>query len=131
MGHLGFTWRRITVAETEGARQRSVSIEELLGLALVFREPLARLLLISPGEELALADDSVLNALDLPSVILAGGRLMDLRDDHLKRERDEAQAAEEQAKARLDEALAAHRAASARLSDVDRRIRERRKGGGR
>lgn len=132
MERLGFPWKRITVAEVEGVRRRSVSVDELLGLALLFREPVPGFLLLAPGEELALAgtNDTVLNALDLPSVIFAGGRLMDLRDDHLQRERDEALAAEEQAKARLDEALSAHRAASARLSDVDRRIRERRKGGG-
>ncbi len=44
MASLGFRWSRMTVTEVEGRRQRSVSIEELLGLAHVFDVGLRRLL---------------------------------------------------------------------------------------
>jgi len=51
MRRLGFDWKRITVAEVEGSRQRSASIEELLGLAKIFNV-----------SALSIATASVLNA---------------------------------------------------------------------
>lgn len=65
MTRLGFSWKRITVAEVEaGARApedtgpsregRRVSLEELLGLAILYGEPLLKLLLPGPAEFLVL-----------------------------------------------------------------------------
>jgi len=44
MHALGFPWTRMTVTEIEGPRRRTVSVEELFGLAYVFDVGIKRLL---------------------------------------------------------------------------------------
>src|SRR5262249_31938080 len=50
MTDLGFDWKRITVAEVEGADRRG-SLEELLGLAALYPLPMFSLMLPSPMHE--------------------------------------------------------------------------------
>ena len=55
MGRLGFPWARITVAEIEGLR-RAVSIEELLGLAILFGKPLVSFIIPAAAERIRVGE---------------------------------------------------------------------------
>jgi transcriptional regulator with XRE-family HTH domain len=55
MSQVGCDWRRGTVTETEKERRR-LSLDELLGLALVFGVPVVELLSPAPGEVIEIGD---------------------------------------------------------------------------
>jgi len=85
MASLGFRWSRMTVTEVEGRRQRSVSVEEMLGLAHVFDVGLRRLLRANlrfrtrERNAISVTPDWTIDRADVDSLIDTGQR-SDVKD---------------------------------------------------
>jgi transcriptional regulator with XRE-family HTH domain len=71
---LGFDWKRVTVAEVEGADRR-VSLEELLGLSALYAVPMFSMLVPSPTHSVDIVFQSA-HPDDVRELMLGpGGRL--------------------------------------------------------
>jgi transcriptional regulator with XRE-family HTH domain len=68
MGRLGFGWQRVTVAEVESLR-RYVSIEELIGLAILFGRPAVSFMIPRSNLRLQLTDDLLLTDHDVDELL--------------------------------------------------------------
>jgi len=73
MSRLGFGWKRLTVVEVEGTA-RKASLEEVLGLSILFGVPVVQFLLPADTQDIALPNG---HALDSGTVaeLVAGGPL--------------------------------------------------------
>jgi hypothetical protein len=74
MTHLGFDWKRITVAEIEVASRR-ISFEELTGLAVLFAVPVIKMLLPTQGVALDWAQGDLTRAAVEELLVGRGGTI--------------------------------------------------------
>jgi transcriptional regulator with XRE-family HTH domain len=72
MTTLGFDWKRITVAEVERGARRT-GLDELVGLAALFAEPVAMLLAPHPGNYVKFPGNRALDPTDVAQLLLGPG----------------------------------------------------------